>query len=278
MDNKLEQINARPKLYEFYTAKDLWNDKYTSKRMLDYHLNGKVDTSSRKFEFIDRSVEWISSVFHVREKTAIADFGCGPGLYSSRLARKKAKVTGIDFSKRSIEYAKDFAQKEGLGINYINKDYLYYKSNDQFDLIIMIMCDFCALNTSQRKIILNNFYSFLKPGGHILIDVYSLNAYRKREELSKCEDNLLYGFWAEGDYKGYLNTFKYDEEKVMLDKYTIVEPSRERTIYNWLKYFTPEELEKEFTEVGLTVENLYSDVAGSPFDAKGLEFAVVAKK
>ena len=278
MDNKLEKINAKPALYEFYTAKELWNDEYTSKQMLSYHLNGDVDISSRKFEFIDRSVEWIASTFNVRENTRIADFGCGPGLYTSRLARRNAKVTGIDFSKSSIEYAKKYAEKEKLTINYVNEDYLEFDTDERFDLIVMIMCDYCALSSEQRLKVLRKFHVLLKPEGKVLLDVYSIRSYEEREEQSICENNLLDGFWAEGDYKGYLNTFKYEEEKVILDKYSIVEPERERTIYNWLKYFTPEELEKEFTESGFTVENLYSDVAGSPLDPKGLEIAIVVKK
>lgn len=278
MSNELEEINKKPELYEFYTAKELWTDDYTSKQMLNYHLNGDIDVSSRKIEFIDKSVEWIVSTFNVGENTDIADFGCGPGLYSHRLAKSGARVTGIDFSKRSIEYAKKTSIKEGVSVNYVNEDYLAYETDKCFDLILMIMCDFCALSPFQREIVLNKFRAFLKPNGRILFDVYSLNAYQEKEEQSICETNLLNGFWSEGGYQGYLNIFKYEKEKVILDKYTIIEANRRRTIYNWLKYFSPEELEKELIGAGFTVEKLYSDVAGSPFDPKGPEFAVVAKK
>jgi len=75
-----------------------------------------------------------------------------------------------------------------------------------------------------------------------------------------------------------LNTFKYEEEKVVLDKYTLIEASRTRTVYNWLQYFSPEVLEKEFVECGFTVDRLYSDVAGSTFDPAMTEIAVVAKR
>ena len=102
MFEALEKINARPKLFEFYTASDLWTDEHTSKQMLAFHLDENVDISSRNTEFIDRSVEWICSRFNVAAGTTIADFGCGPGLYATRLARRGAAVTGIDFSKRSI--------------------------------------------------------------------------------------------------------------------------------------------------------------------------------
>ena len=65
---------------------------------------------------------------------------------------------------------------------------------------------------------------------------------------------------------------------VVLDKYTIIEPERIRHVYNWFQYFAPEDLEREFVEAGFFIKELYSDVAGTPYDRKSGEFAVIAKK
>jgi len=275
---ELEKINARPELFEFYTASDLWTDEHTSEQMLTFHLNEDIDVSSRNAEFINRSVEWITSHFNVGAGTKIADFGCGPGLYALRLAQRQADVTGIDFSKRSIQYAQEVATREGLSIHYVNQNYLEFETDDRFHLILMIMCDFCALSTTQRKHMLNKFHTILESGGSVLLDVYSLTAFEQREETAKYEADLLNGFWSPNKYYGFLNTFKYEREKVVLDKYTLIEAARTRTVYNWLQYFSPEALEREFVECGFTVERLYSNVAGSPFDPETKEFAVVAKK
>jgi len=43
MFEELEKINTRPKPFEFNTVSDLWTDEYTSKQMLSFHLNEKVD-------------------------------------------------------------------------------------------------------------------------------------------------------------------------------------------------------------------------------------------
>ena len=276
MFEKLERINRRPEPFEFYTAHDLWTDEHTSKQMLACHLNEDIDVSSRKISFIDRSVEWIVSEFKIEKGFSIADFGCGPGLYTERLAKRGANVTGIDFSKRSIEYAKDVAAREQLGINYVNLNYLEFETELRFDLVMMIMCDFCVLSPSQRHKILSIFRTILKPEGAVLLDVYSLSAYEQRKEIATYEVDQLNGFWSPEKYYGFLNTYKYNEEKVILDKYTIIEPSRTREVYNWLQYFSPEALEREFSKNGLTIRDLYADVAGTPFDPKSNEFAVIA--
>jgi len=263
MFDQLETIYHRPRPFEFYTADELWTDEHTAAQMLAYHLNDEVDLSSRSGVFIDRSVEWIVSHLRVDKGTKIADFGCGPGLYTTRLARRGADVTGIDFSKRSIDHARKTAAAEGLSIRYINESYLELELSDHFDLVTMIMCDFCALSPEQRRTMLRKFHGLLAPGGAVLLEVYSLAAFAGRKELATCEIDLLDGFWSPHRYYGFLNTYTYDQEKVVLDKYTIVEEARTRTIYNWLQYFSPEALEHELNGCGLDVEKRYADVAGS---------------
>jgi cyclopropane fatty-acyl-phospholipid synthase-like methyltransferase len=278
MFDQLEAFFNDTATTEIYTADELWTDEHTSAQMLAHHLNEEVDLSSRSGAFIDRSVEWIVSHLGVGTGTRIADFGCGPGLYTTRLARRGADVTGIDFSKRSIDHARKTATAEGLSIRYINESYLELELNDRFDLVTMIMCDFCALSPEQRRTILRKFQALLAPGGAVLLDVYSLAAFAGRKELATCEIDLLNGFWSPQRYYGFLNTFTYDEEKVALDKYTIVEEERTRTIYNWLQYFSFETLERELTGCGLDVEERYADVAGSTYNSEHTEFAVVARQ
>ena len=278
MFQELKEINSRPTPFQFYTADELWTDEHTSKQMLKYHLNESIDVSSRNKSFIECSIEWIVSRFGVDEDIEIADFGCGPGLYTTRLAERGANVTGIDFSENSLRHAKQVADKEGLNINYVLTNYLNFDTADKFDLIIMIMCDYCALSPEQRKKMFSKFHTLLKPGGSVLLDVYSLNSFNQKEESATYELNHLNSFWSPNDYYCFINTFKYDKERVVLDKYTIIERARKRFVYNWLQYFSEDSLRNEFEENGFKVEALYSDVSGTPLNSDSTEIALIAKK
>jgi 2-polyprenyl-3-methyl-5-hydroxy-6-metoxy-1,4-benzoquinol methylase len=278
MFEELKEINSRPAPFQYYTAGELWTNKHTAEQMLHYHLNEAIDVSSRNKGFIQQSVDWIVSHFNVDDKTEIADFGCGPGLYAKRLAERGAVVSGIDFSENSLKHARQVAELEGLSIDYIHANYLDFETQKRFDLIIMIMCDFCALSPEQRKSMLAKFHSLLKPGGSVLLDVYSLDTFDKKEESSTYELNQLNRFWSPEDYYCFVNTIKYEKEKVVLDKYTIVEESRTRVVYNWLQHFNKESLQKEFEVNGFQVEEFYSDVAGTTFNPESPEIAIVAKK
>ncbi len=274
----LESVNNKPRPFSVYTASELWTDTHTSEQMLAFHLNGEIDVSSRSTSFIDNSVCWMKEHFELTESSRVIDFGCGPGLYTSRFARFVAEVHGIDFSSRSIEYAKARAKQEGLGVTYIEADYLDYQPEGTFDLVTMIMCDFCALSPTQRATILAKFKGLLSDQGRIVLDVYSLRAFADKQEGSIFEKNQLNGFWSTDPYFGFVTSFKYDDEKVGLDKYTIVERNRQREIYNWLQYFTPESLEREAHAAGLEIDEVYGDVAGNPYAADAAEFAVVMKR
>ena len=279
MYQQLVNISKKPKAFEFYTADSLWADPYRSEQMLKYHLNESLDISSRNREFIERSVEWIHKTFSLDENTQICDFGCGPGLYSNRFAELGASVTGIDFSKNSIDYAKNEANRHGLNTEYYCRNYLNFSSSKHFDLITMIMCDYCALSPKQRQKLRAIFHRLLDTRGRVLLDVYSINAFASRQESSIVERNQLNHFWSESDYFAYVNTFKYEHEKVILDKYSIVyQDNKIDTVYNWLQYFSLDLIKREFESSDFTIEAIYSDIAGGAHSEENDEFAIIASK
>lgn len=277
MYNELSEISSRPDVFSAYTAEKLWNDPHISRQMLKHHLDPKSDGASRNHRFIEQSVRWISKKFEINSNKNIADFGCGPGLYSIELARLGAHVTGIDFSKNSIEYAKKQAAGNRLEIEYINENYLQFNTDKKFDLILLIYLDFCPLSPEQRKQLLSVFHRCLKDTGSILFDLLSINAFNKKEESSLFEHNLMNGFWSEHDYFGFRHCFKYDQFRT-LDKYTIVEKSGTWHVYNWFQHYSKEMIRDELLENDFIVTEYYSDVKGKIFHPDNDEFAVIAKK
>jgi hypothetical protein len=116
----------------------------------------------------------------------------------------------------------------------------------------------------------------LAPGGAILLDVYGVRMFDECEESTTYAPNLMDGFWSDAEYYGFMQTFKYEEAQLLLDRYAIVECDRTRWIYNWLQCFTPQSLESEFAEHGLQITEYFGNVAGEPYDPEATEFAVVA--
>lgn len=146
----------------------MWTDKHISKFLLDAHINPEIGVASRTSTDIDKPVDMIDKM--VRPGSEILDLGCGPGLYAERLSKKGHKVTEVDFSKNSIDYAIKQRGKYQSTIEYINDNYLNLDFEGQFDFIIMIYCDFGVLVSEERISLMKMIRKALKPGGIFLFD------------------------------------------------------------------------------------------------------------
>lgn len=276
MFHQLAAINARPALYSRHTTAELWTDPHISAHMLGFHLDGQVDIASYHEEFIDRSVRWVTRRFGLGFGQRVADFGCGPGLYCNRLARTGAAVTGIDFSEVSIRHAAAAARREGLPVTYRHQDYLSYAGEEPFDLVVMIMRDYCALPPGDRRRLLHTVRNNLAGHGAFLFDVDSVAAFAAVREEASYARSLMDGFWSSHPYFGFRNVFRYEDERVSLEKYEIVEADGRRTYCNWVQHFDPDSLAAELRAGGFRLDELLGDVAGGPYRAEASQFAAVA--
>jgi len=276
MYSELKKICERPALWAEYTAESLWTHPDTASGMLNFHLNPDLDVASRRKSTIDATVRWITERFGL--DIALCDLGCGPGLYSNGLAEAGLRVTVVDFSRPSLAHARRRATRKSLTARYECANYLDWCPETRFDLVTLIMCDYCALSPAQRRQLLGNIRRYLKPGGHLLLDVYSIEAFAQRTQQCVVEHNQLNHFWAQDDYYAFVSSFVYPQERVSLDRYSLFEASgRERTIYNWLQYFCPVELRRELSDSGFVITEMLSDLTGKPYRPGSTEFAVVCQ-
>ncbi|NOQ41916.1 MAG: methyltransferase domain-containing protein [Desulfuromusa sp.] len=258
----LYDIAKRPEPFSRYTVKELWTRPHLAEQMLGYHLNQETDLASRRFESIDRVVDWIDAQLVLPNKS-VCDLGCGPGLYAQRFESRGAKVTGVDFSAHSLDFAKTQGQQT---VRYIEADYLVDDLPADFDVITLIYTDLCALSPAQRKKLLRRMHEMLNLGGHIILDVAGIGSFAQKEEVTIIQNKLMGGFWAADDYVGIQRTFVYPEEYLSLDRYLIVEPSETWQIYNWLQYFTPESIETELRSAGFQIDQMAGDLSGAPLE------------
>src|SRR3712207_6228310 len=72
-----------------------WTDPAFSRRMLAEHLSQAHDRASRRAKTIATHVDWIHRIVLLGRPARILDLGCGPGLYTSRLAALGHECAGI---------------------------------------------------------------------------------------------------------------------------------------------------------------------------------------
>jgi SAM-dependent methyltransferase len=268
--------SERPEPFSVYTTPEFWNDPHISERMLHHHLDSSTYFSSRPHDFIDRSVEWMVTRFKIGAGSRVLDLGCGPGLYAERLARRGAAVIGIDASHRSIDYAREVASREGLAAEYIAGSYLDIPLPADIDLALLIYRDLCALGPDQRQALLGAVRTSLADGGSLVFDVQGASGFEDTKEEVIEAENLHDGFFAPAPYLGRMERFRYPDERLVLERYTITDADGTREFYNWNQFLSPADIEVELGAAGFDTVEFLGSVAGDPFDPEWWEFAVAA--
>lgn len=150
-----------------------WNDPGFSERMLKEHLSQDHDMASRRFEKIDQHVAWIHDQLLSGTPTKILDLGCGPGLYTSRLARLGHKCVGIDYSPASIAYAADKAKEQNLTCTYLHQDIRMAEYGTGFGLVMLIFGEFNVFRPADARIILQKANRALTSDGLLLLEPHT---------------------------------------------------------------------------------------------------------
>jgi SAM-dependent methyltransferase len=276
MFNELKKYITKPELYAPSTNK-FWDDDHISKGLLDAHLNPNWDAATRKPEFLDKSVNWISKIAPSSQYRFLLDLGCGPGLYAERFNNARYSVTGVDFSKRSISYAKEQASLNKSNIVYHYQNYLTIDYVEQFDVITLIYCDYAALSIGDRLILLRKVHQALKPKGKFIFDVFT-PLMRKAESSSRpyYEES---GFWSEKPHICFESVYQYDDEDNTELRQSIVLTEETVNCYNiWDHFFTKETLLSEIQTIGFNSFEFYGDIAGKEFSDTGETICAVFTK
>ena len=244
---ELRKISERPRIFSSYSAEKLWTDPHLASQMLKCHLSQDTVLASRPIGAIDRVVDWIDQSIGLDGKS-VCDLGCGPGLYTNRYAQRGAIVHGFDFSRNSIDYAKIHRPLNAEPVTYHVSNYLSAPLPEQQELITLIHCDLCPLSPIQRKPLLTKVRQALTPSGSFIFDVFSMKAFEGVREDISFGRNYMDGFWSARDYFAFQHTFRYDDEAVSLDHYTVIEEDRTWDVYNWLQYFSPDDIRVELEQ------------------------------
>lgn len=277
MYDLLNDFLQRPAPHSRLTNKDLWTRPHLARQMLKLHLDQDHELASKPLPAIDGIVAWIDDQVALNGKKT-CDLGCGPGLYAARFATRGADVTGVDFSRHSLDHAEAEAERAGQAIRYLHADYLEDALPRGFDVVTLIYYDYSALAPAHRQKLLARIHSMLKPGGKLILDVMGVGSFATKKEEILVEEDLMGGFWAEGHYVGLQRTWLYREQGLSLDRVLIIEPEESWQIFIWHQYFSPEQLTAELSEAGFGIHTLAGSLAGDPLTDDSRFLGVVAAR
>lgn len=254
-----------------------WDDPHISKMMLAAHLHPTLDAASRKHHVIDQHVSWLAKEVPLKKGMRLLDLGCGPGLYCERFSRMGLEVVGIDYSKRSIAYARDKAKAQGLLITYRYENYLTLDEEASYDVITLIYCDFGVLSPQESDGLLQAIKRALKPGGYFICDVWTPCYKELSSDQNRWKSYPQGGFWREGPYLELFDQ-RFDQKTGTAHRqYVIIEPHQAPKVYHlWEQCYTKEMLEEKLNKNGFVCQKLAENLSGQPYKDQSETLAVIA--
>jgi len=222
---KLTDVIARRPVPEPWAEgeKIPWNEPEFSQRMLKEHLSQDHDLASRRRSTIDRHVDWIHRHVLGSQPTCVLDLGCGPGLYTSRLARLGHECVGIDFSPASIAYAQDQARAGQLRCTYHQQDVRQADYGDGYGLAMFIYGEFNVFTPADARQILRKACQALEPGGQLLLEASTFAAVRATGERAPSWFSAASGLFSASPHVCLTEKFWDAGRAVATERYYIVD-------------------------------------------------------
>jgi SAM-dependent methyltransferase len=147
-----------------------WDDAAFSHRMLREHLSQEHDRASRRFSLVDQHVRFIHQQLLSQRISRVLDLTCGPGLYTSRLAKLGHDCVGIDFPPAAIECAVSQTKQEQYNCVYRLEDVRGSILGEGFDLILMVNGQLNVFRREEARCILQRGYAALNTAGMIVLE------------------------------------------------------------------------------------------------------------
>lgn len=255
-----------------------WNDPEFSNRMLKEHLTQDHNLASRKFEIIDRHVEWIHN--KLGKPSKILDLTCGPGLYSNRLTKLGHACRSVDFGPASIRYAREQAEKDGLAIDYVLEDIRTADYGGENDLVMFIYGEFNVFKRQDILAVLRKAYASLKEGGLFIAEPNRFETVKREGTSPASWYSSEGGLFSPEPHLCLMENFWFPDEQVATTRYYIIDAETDQVTLHASSMiaYTREDLEELLMEAGFKNIEFYESLSDEASDLEDHLEVITARK
>ena len=201
----------------------------------------------------------------------VLDMPCGPGRHALEFARRGFQVTGVDLNPSFIAQAKERTEKEGLSVEFVQKDMREFRRENFYEVGLNLFTSFGFFDDpAEDKKVLENFFVSLRPGGFLLVDV------RGKETLAR---DFRPRDWHEKD-----NALLLEEREIIEDwsrirsRWIVIKDGERKEFVITLRLYSSVELKRLLEEVGFDGVKLYGDFLGNPYGPEARRLLAIARK
>ena len=222
---------------------------------------------------VARECDAILAMLKLDPGAIILDVGCGLGMHAVELTLRGYIVIGLDLSLPMLSRAADEAQDRGIKINFLHADMREMVFEGGFDAVLCWGTTFGYFDDEGNRSVIERFYSALKPGGRLLIDVVN------RDHVIQSQPNLV---WFEGD--GCIcmeeTDFNYYASRLNVKRNVILDNGRQHDRHYSIRLYALHELGQLLQTQGFRVVEVTGRYAtpGVFFGAQSPRMIVLAER
>jgi SAM-dependent methyltransferase len=257
-----------------------WHEPAFSARMLKEHVSQAHDAASRRFTKIDEQIAWIHRALLHECPMKILDLGCGPGLYTSRLAALGHTCVGIDYSPASIAYAREQAQRHALACEYQQADLRDADFGTGFGLVMLIYGELNVFQRSDAEHILKQAHAALVDDGILLLEPHTFAAIQHMGQQAPTWYTRERGLFSEEPYLCLTEHFWHEAERATTNRYFIITLSNSHvaSYTNTFQAYTSDDYRTLLQECGFANTTFFLSLIGTVDESQSDLCVIVARK
>jgi SAM-dependent methyltransferase len=209
----------------------------------------------------DEAVFFIDNLLRKLQPNVLSemlDLACGKGRHSVYLASKGFNVTGVDLSKESIQFAKQF---ENNHLQFFEHDMRMPLAANCFDYIFNFFTSFGYFNTNrENENAIKTIATALKPGGIFVIDYLNV-ACKNLQTTDEYQTTI-------NDCSYHIK--KWKDNRFLFKQISVQDPSIQQTFEFTEKVavFSLQDFNQMFEKNGLVITAVFGDYALGSFDVE----------
>lgn len=210
-------------------------------------------------------VQLIDHTMHIPHGAEILDLCCGFGRHTIALAERGYRVTGLDYSRRLIDHAREYNTHPNA--TYVVGDIRGPYPSSSYALIANLFTSFGYFDDHREHCgVFSTIHDHLIPGGRLVMDFFNATVLRQTlvaESMSMIgETTVIQERWIDEPY--------------VRKRITINVPCQaEHTFEERVWMYTPDDLRTMMQQAGLTIVQEFGSYDGAPFDESRSERVII---
>ncbi len=223
-------------------------------------------------ELTAKEMNFLLTYFDLKANSKVLDIMCGYGRHVLGLARKGIETTGVDNLADYIEEIKKTAAGENLPVTPILASILSFEPRDSFDLVLCMGNSLNFFDAADTVTIMKKIYTALMPGGHFLINSWSLLEIAATRPVRNTWEHV-------GDIR-HLTSQQYLLSPSRMEvEFTMISANGETETKKGIDYlYSINEMEAMLQAAGLVMKEVYSIPGKKKFTFGEPRAYIVARK